>query len=175
MKRYNLNSKLIFIILSIVISLTKCSKRYPLEEKNDPLLQLFVINFANEYYSNSCKHPSFIFKRGESRPMELKLNEMKWFRFSAEGTTPHSYSINPVSNHSLFIEKVSETKVTWITSDSCLTSPTYTYERTPIATTPTEIKYNLWNSDLIGDPPPTDNGYYIKLISGNPNIIIRFE
>lgn len=111
MKRYNLNSKLIFIILSIVISLTKCSKRYPLEEKNDPLLQLFVINFANEYYSNSCKHPSFIFKRGESRPMELKLNEMKWFRFSAEGTTPHSYSNNPVSNHPFLLKRFPKLKL----------------------------------------------------------------
>lgn len=160
--------------LIIFYFLTFCGNRTA-EVETDPLLQLFGINLANEYYSNSCKYPSFVLKKGEPRQMELKLMAEKWFRFSAEGTTPHVYSTNPVSNHSFYIEKAAEAEVTWITSDSCIASPSYTYERTPITAIPTEIKYNLWNSDLIGRPPPADNGYYVKLISGNPNITIRFQ
>lgn len=166
----------ILLLLSIFFSVTVCGKRHPAEEENDPFLQLHILNFLDDYYSNSCQHPSLVLKKGESSKFELKLDEPKWFRFSPEGVTT---SPSSVSHHSFFIQKVTTTEVSWITSSNCLTSPSYTYDRIPITAIPTELKFNLWNSDFISDnrnnPPPSKNGYYIKLISGDPNIIIRFE
>lgn len=138
---------------------------------------MYVINFANEYYSNSCQHPSLALKKNELSKIELKLDEQKWFRFSTEGITPKPTA--PGANYSFFIQKAANTEVSWITSSLCIKSPSYTYERSPITSPQTELKFNLWNSDFFSDTissaAPSKNGYYIKLISGDPNIIIRFE
>ncbi|TGK91252.1 hypothetical protein EHQ30_13530 [Leptospira brenneri] len=166
------------VLLTVLVSILSCGKKPPIEEKPDPLVQLFVINVFNEYYSNSCKFPSLILKKGETYTIDLSLSSKKWFKFSPEGTTPHAYSTNPVSNHSFFIEKEAGTEVLWFTSDSCETSPSYTYDRTPITTSSTMQKYELWNSDLTGiyrTQPQVIKGYYIQLIAGNPNITIRFQ
>ncbi|WP_135778267.1 hypothetical protein [Leptospira congkakensis] len=110
--------------------------------------------------------------------MELTLDDKKWFRFSPEGTAANPNSNNPTPVHFFFIQKEADTEISWVTSTTCITSPSYTYERTPISATQTEIKYNLWNSDFYFSNRTTStyqNGYYIKLISGNPKITIRFE
>ncbi|MBM9591989.1 hypothetical protein JWG41_16190 [Leptospira sp. 201903075] len=109
-------------ILILFLFLSSCGEK-ELGVKPDPLVQLFVINFANDYYSNSCQYPSLVLKKGESYKLELKLDEQKWFRFSQEGVTT---SPSSVSHHSFFIQKATNTEVSWITSSNCLTSPSYT-------------------------------------------------
>ncbi|TGM81521.1 hypothetical protein EHR01_01605 [Leptospira mtsangambouensis] len=168
--------KKIVPIYFCILTLYTCGERSD-EVKADPLVQLFMIDFASKYYSNSCQHPALTLKKGEKYQIKLKLGEETWFQFSPEGTTPHANTPSPTSNYSFFIQKTQETQVIWITSNSCLTSTSYTYERTPISSIQTEIKFELWNSDFNNykNPPPSKNGYYVKFISGNPDITIRFE
>ncbi|MGV3667025.1 MAG: hypothetical protein ACO1NV_12890 [Leptospira bouyouniensis] len=148
---------------------SNCS--YQKEVPNDPLVQLFVINFANEYYSNSCKNPKLVLRKNTNHTIELKPNEKSWFRFSYEDYKAQS----GVTDYFFKITKESGTAVQFYTNNNCLTYADSAYKRLPIATSATEDTYRLYKSDFESYSTfgASENGYYLEILSGNPNLIIR--
>ncbi|XDD47637.1 hypothetical protein AB3N60_06035 [Leptospira sp. WS39.C2] len=142
------------------------------EVEADPLVQLFVINFTNEYYSNSCKHPKFTVRKNTDVPLTLKPNEKQWFRFSFEDF--RALGTNP-PNLYLKITKEAGTEVPFYTNPNCGQSFDSSYQRLPISSTPTEVTYQLYKSDFesYATVKASENGYYIDYLSGNPTISIR--
>lgn len=160
----------IFLLCFLLISFSHCS--YQKEVPNDPLVQLFVINFANEYYTNSCKHPNIILRNNTNQSVTLKPNDKSWFRFSYEDYKAQGTG---VTDFYFKITKESGTEVQFYTNNNCLTYSDSAYKRLPMATTPTEDTYRLYKSDFESYSTfrASENGYYLEFLSGNPNITIR--
>ncbi|PJZ46415.1 hypothetical protein [Leptospira brenneri] len=162
-----------FLLFTVTVSLFWVSAcNYQKEVPNDPLVQLFVINFANEYYSNSCKFPKLTLRKDADQILELKQNEKQWFRFSFEDYK--SLGSNP-PNLYLKISKQAGTEVSFYTNNNCGQYSDSSYQRLPISSTSTDVIYGLYKSDFQSyeTVKASENGYYIDYIFGNPTITIR--
>ncbi|TDY72786.1 hypothetical protein CLV96_1793 [Leptospira meyeri] len=168
---FNLKSKILLFTLTISLFFVSACN-YQKEVPTDPLVQLFVINFTNEYYSNSCKFPKLTLRKDADQILALKPNEKQWFRFSFEDFK--SLGSNP-PNLYLKISKQAGTEVRFYTNNNCGQYSDSSYQRLPTSTTSTEDIYRLYKSDFesYATIKASENGYYIDYISGNPSITIR--
>lgn len=168
-RRIGSKKKITFLSFLLILFLN-CS--YQKEVEADPLVQLFVINFTNEYYSNSCKHPNIVLRNNTNQSVTLKPNYKSWFRFSYEDYKAQGTG---VTDFFFKITKDSGTEVQFYTNNNCLTYSDSAYKRLPMTTTPTEDTYRLYKSDFESYSTfrASENGYYLEFLSGNPNITIR--
>ncbi|MDF3820837.1 hypothetical protein P3G55_13055 [Leptospira sp. 96542] len=142
--------------------------------KADPLLQLYIINYMDLHYTNSCQYPKITLTKGNTFPIEIKKDERIWFRFS----NINNANINTnASVYSFKISKQPNTELLFFTNDSCGRYIDSSYVRLPSTVTPTELTYKLYPSDIRRSEGVAQikNGYYIEVISGDPNIVIWQE
>ncbi len=173
-KKSMIKTRIHYSILALMAMVLNLNCFEPQETPNDPFIQLYALNIANSFLNNSCQNPSFTLRKNTNKALSLKPNEIIWFRFSYDdylGRAPG------VTDFYLKITKEIGTELELYTNNRCGQSVDSTYKREPITVSGTEVTYRLFPSDFENSlgGGSSENGYYVKIISGNPEIILNQE
>ncbi|PKA27337.1 hypothetical protein CH381_06400 [Leptospira sp. mixed culture ATI2-C-A1] len=115
-----------------------------------------------------CPTVDLTLEKGINYPLTLSTTNSVIFNISSANNLPPP---NENREYVLVITKDSTTNLEFSALRLCNISNSSTTTESPITSTPTEIRYQLYTNDV----RTLRNAFYLKLISGNASVTLRQE